>query len=287
MTTSLPQTVKNLPIDTLRMFTVLADIKSISATAQIISRSQPAVSLQLKKLEETLATPLFSRHKGTFALTRNGELLLRYATQILALNDQFMSALEQHAHVQTIRIGMPNDFLRHFWSQTLAHLQALHPNSHFEVYEDLSVNLMAMLHQNQLDVALTLLPKAGGQYCQHSVAQSLYWAGKARVSAAHPLPLLACFNGCSYRTAMESALKKADIPYRIVLTSNNFYTLNDAITQGLGVSALLSSEKNHDKFPAATAALPVLPPLYLGLHVREANASEEMTALVETIKSMI
>ncbi len=71
----LPQTVKNLSTDSLRMFVVLTEMKSISATAQVISRSQPAVSLQLKKLEETLNTTLFRRSKGMFSLTRDGELL--------------------------------------------------------------------------------------------------------------------------------------------------------------------------------------------------------------------
>lgn len=92
MTPNLPQTVKNLPTDSLRMFIVLADLKSISKTAQVIARSQPAVSLQLKKLEEILSTTLFHRNKGTFTLTRDGEILLDYAKQMLAINDNLLEA---------------------------------------------------------------------------------------------------------------------------------------------------------------------------------------------------
>lgn len=175
--TNLPQTVKNLPTDSLRMFTVLANLKSISKTAQVIARSQPAVSLQLKKLEETLDTTLFHRGKGTFTLTRDGEILLHYAKQMLRLNDDLLEALNHSEKRQTVRIGMPNDFIERMWSNILTEFRESHPNIRFEVYEDLSVNLLSMLHQNRLDIALALLPKVGGQYCTHFVEKTLCWVG--------------------------------------------------------------------------------------------------------------
>lgn len=286
--TLLPQTVKNLPTDALRMFTVLAEMKSISATAQIISRSQPAVSLQLKKLEETLNTTLFRRHKGTFNLTRNGEILLHYARQILALNDRLLHELSQSVKQKSIRIGIPNDFIQRFWPNMLSQFNHQHPDVCFEIYEDLSVNLMSMFHQNKLDIALTLLPKSGGQYCVHAVEKKLFWAGDSRLVEVRPLPIISCFSGCSYRHNMEACLKKSDIPFKTILTTNNFYTIYDSIERGLGVYALLNSHKNLEDYQSyMLPQLPELQPLYLGLHIKSVNVSETLNTLTTYIKNLM
>lgn len=283
----LPQAIKNLSTDSLRMFVVLAEMKSISGTAQIISRSQPAVSLQLKKLEETLNTTLFRRNKGTFNLTRNGEILLDYARQILDLNHRLLSEL-QNSEQHSLRIGIPNDFIQQFWPDTLSQFNDLYPNIRFEIYEDLSVNLMVMLHQNKLDMALTLLPKKGGKYCVHSVEKQLFWVGHSQLVAQRPLPIVSCFGGCSYRNNIESALKKATVPFKTVLTTNNFYTIYDSIERGLGVYALLNSQKNLIEYQAyKLPQLPELQPLYLGLHIKPVNISEAMNSLTKHIKTLM
>lgn len=286
--TNLPQTVKNLPTDSLRMFTVLANLKSISKTAQVIARSQPAVSLQLKKLEETLDTTLFHRGKGTFTLTRDGEILLHYAKQMLRLNDDLLEALNHSEKRQTVRIGMPNDFIERMWSNILTEFRESHPNIRFEVYEDLSVNLLSMLHQNRLDIALALLPKVGGQYCTHFVEKTLFWVGSQKQARQRPLSLIACFNGCSYRAAMEETLKQAEIDYKINLTSNNFYTIYDSIQQDLGVSSLMVSKRNLEEYGNNRInSLPDIAPLYLGLHIKAVNITKEIKALTQHIKTLM
>lgn len=289
MTKSLPpQNIRNLPIDALRMFVVLAEMKSISVTAEVISRSQPAVSLQLKKLEETLNTTLFRRNKGTFNLTRNGDVLLHYAKQILDLNDRLLGELSQSTQQESVRLGIPNDFIQRFWLNMLPQFNNQYPNIRFEIYEDLSVNLMSMLHQNQLDIALTLLPKSGGQYCVHSVEKNLFWVGQSHLLERRPLPIISCFSGCSYRNNMEAALKKAEIPFSHALTTNNFYTIYDSIERGLGVYALLSSPKNLADYQAYTLSqLPELQPLYLSLHIKPVNVSKAITTLTKHIKTLM
>lgn len=285
---NLPQTVKNLPTDSLRMFTVLADLKSISKTAQVICRSQPAVSLQLKKLEDMLDTTLFHRNKGTFTLTRDGEILLDYAQQMLTINDNLLDALSNSEKRKNVRIGMPNDFIERMWSNILTEFRESHPNIRFEIYEDLSVNLLAMLHQNRLDIALALLPKIGGQYCTHFVEKELFWVGSQQQAAKRPLSLIACFNGCSYRAVMEAALKRADISYQVNLTSNNFYTIYDSIEQDLGVSSLMVSKRNLEEYGKNRInSLPDIAPLYLGLHIKSVNITKEISALTNHIKKLM
>lgn len=69
----------------LKVFCTVAETKSFSKTSEIIHLTQPAVSLQIQALEELYETKLFDRSSGTINLTPSGEILYKYAKQILAL----------------------------------------------------------------------------------------------------------------------------------------------------------------------------------------------------------
>jgi len=72
----------------LRVFCTVAETKSFSKASEIIHLTQPAVSLQIQALEETYETKLFDRSSSTVALTPAGEILYRYAKEILTLYAQ-------------------------------------------------------------------------------------------------------------------------------------------------------------------------------------------------------
>lgn len=280
--------IKNLPIDALRMFSVLADLKSISKTAQVISRSQPAVSLQLKKLEEILDTPLFLRHKGHLSLTDDGKILLHYAEQILTLNDSVLSELSYHEKRQTIRVGIPNDLAERIWSMILLQFREMHPYIHFEIYEDTSMNLITMLDDDLLDLAIAFSMQEGEQYCIYEVKKTLFWVGNSTLIKQRPLDLIASFKGCNYRAAMEETLQQAKIAYRINVTSNNFYTIHDALERRMGVTALLANEKNRQTFvDKQITQLPELPKLSLGLHIKSDDLSGALGNLVRYIRPLM
>lgn len=69
----------------LKVFCTVAETKSFSKTSEIIHLTQPAVSLQIQALEELYETKLFDRSSGSITLTPAGEILYKYAKQILAL----------------------------------------------------------------------------------------------------------------------------------------------------------------------------------------------------------
>lgn len=278
--------VKNVPIDGLRMFKALTETGSISKTAQIINRSQPAVSLQLKNLENLLKCTLIHREKGLFNLTRNGQILKDYAVEMLRLNDNLIFQLQNQSDQKPIRIGIPNDFTNMLWKNISKSFKQQFPNTNIEVYEDLSVNLIKMLHENSINLALTLLPKTGGQYAIHSVKRNVAWVGDIKLTRLDTIPVIACFPGCSYRNSMEKSLNEAGIKYNMTMTTNNFNTIIDSVAKAEGVSAIL------EKIPLETfglqqitkSILPPLDPLYFSLHSRQGDARPETTALKTIIK---
>ncbi len=75
----------NMQTDLLRTFATVADLRSFTRAGDALGRTQPAISLQIKRLEDLVRAPLFERDSTPLRLTRAGELLATYARQILCL----------------------------------------------------------------------------------------------------------------------------------------------------------------------------------------------------------
>lgn len=85
----------DLDIRLLRSFLTVVETGSITASAQRLDRTQPAVSLQIQKLEALLGGALFDRTERGLVLTRRGELLLPYAEQMVDINDRLCRAMDR------------------------------------------------------------------------------------------------------------------------------------------------------------------------------------------------
>ena len=77
--------IRNLPMDVLRSFLTIADLGGVTLAADTLGRSQPAISLQLKKLEEQLGSRLFDRRGQRLSLSEDGRKLRPLAQQIITL----------------------------------------------------------------------------------------------------------------------------------------------------------------------------------------------------------
>jgi len=82
----------NLDMDVLRTLAVAMDLGGFGKAAERLGRSQSAVSLQMRRLEERVGRPLFRREGRGLGLTDAGDVVLGYARQILELNDQAVAA---------------------------------------------------------------------------------------------------------------------------------------------------------------------------------------------------
>ena len=102
----------NIPTELLRTFVAVVDLRSFTKAAQSLGITQPAVSAQVKRLQQLLGGDLMDKSAPGVALTQMGETVLAYARRLLAINDQILSftgppAAAPHA----IRVGMPGDFV--------------------------------------------------------------------------------------------------------------------------------------------------------------------------------
>src|SRR5688500_15189310 len=79
----------------LEHFLAVAEERTFTRAAERVCRTQPAVSQSIKKLEETIGTPLFARDMHDVSLTEAGKMLVEYARRIVQLRDQAMRQLDQ------------------------------------------------------------------------------------------------------------------------------------------------------------------------------------------------
>src|SRR3954469_12461568 len=150
----------NLEIDLLRSFAAVADTGSFTAAAAVVARTQSAVSMQIKRLEETVGRRVLERSSRALALTREGELLLHDARRLLALHDESLQRLARPPVSGHIRLGVTEYFVPNELPRLLARFAALHPGIRLEVRMGLSRELRADLAAGRLDAALVRLDES-------------------------------------------------------------------------------------------------------------------------------
>ena len=146
----------HLDLDILRTLVTGMDLGSFAKAADRLGRSQPAVSLQLRKLEEQAGVELLRKHGRGLVLTEAGEVMLAYARRLLALNDEAMSAVRGPGVSGTLRFGLPQDFAETWFPTTLAQFSRAHPQTQIAVTVGRNAELLDRFDRGELDLVLVL-----------------------------------------------------------------------------------------------------------------------------------
>ncbi len=231
-----------LELDLLRSFVAIVDLGSFSAAAEQVGRTQSAVSMQMRRLEEILNRRLFVREGRRMVLTTDGERLLEHARRLLRVHAEAVAAFEETELEGEVRIGSPDDFVFSFLPGILARFAEAHPKVHIELVCEPSCRLRPRIAAGSLDMAL--VTESGHEpdgILLHR--EPMVWVTSARhdVHLRDPLPL-ACFEtGCPCRRFAMERLAEAGRRYRIALTSMSIAGIYAALDTGLAVTALMRS----------------------------------------------
>jgi DNA-binding transcriptional LysR family regulator len=231
-----------LNLEQLRAFVAVVDERGFTAAAPRVNRTQSAVSMQVKALEDSLGRRLLVRGRGGVAPTPEGEAVLGYARRLLALNDEAVAALSGEALRGAVRLGTPDDYAAVFLPGVVARFAASHPQVEVEIQCALSTDLMQRLEAGALDLALvTREPgRPGGTLVRR---ERLVWAAAAgyRPELRDPLPLALFPEGCLFRPAALDALDAARQRWRIAYTSGSLAGIHSAVAAGLAVTCLAAA----------------------------------------------
>lgn len=231
---------RNLDIDLLRAFCVIAQEGTVSAAAEKLLRNQSTVSLQLKRLEDAIGQQLFVRSSRQMRLSSSGEMLLDYAQQILALNDEVVARSKEPELVGTVRLGVPEDFATTYMPVVLGEFAKAHPLVALEVTCELTLNLLEGYRTGRFDLVLVkreLSAKKSGVRVWH---EPLVWvAGPGySIPSQGALPLVVSPEPCVYRKRATQALTRSGLPWRIAYTCGSLAGAQAAVKAGLGMTVL-------------------------------------------------
>lgn len=263
----------NIPSDLLRTFVTIKDLGGFTSAGELLGRSQPAISLQVKKLEEILGTKLFLRG-SSLELTDDGEYLYRAARQILEINDQIIAKVRGDNISGKVRLGIPNDFELAFLARALRNLSRVYPNIIVEVECEISKVILQRYQKGQYDIALAMerAKESEDRDTRDYRLERIEWVFKESLQDScddEPTPLIAYPQGCVYRSIMEEALQAQQHPYRFMYTSTSLLGIFSAVEEGLGITAMASSViPDHLKHVESTAILPALERVCIGLYYK-------------------
>lgn len=238
--------VRNLDIDLLRTLVTIADAGGFSSAAARLGRTQSAVSLQIKRLEDAVGQPLLQRSHGRVnGPTAEGSMLIDYGRRILRLNDEAYSCFTRPDFSGRLRIGLPEEVMESAFPAVLAEFSAACPRVELSVRCDLSSRLIDLAETGELDLALARrIAAAGEPASRHGWRvlrrEPLVWVTGEGSNAIdrRPLPIGVFHEGCVLRTAAIAALAGAQIPWRAAFIGSSFSALRHAVVSGIAIAPL-------------------------------------------------
>ena len=275
----------NLPTDLLRTFLAIADTRSFTRAAEIVHRTQSAVSMQMRRLEETLGRPLFLRSGRTVVLTADGETLLGYARRMLRLNDEAVAAVSRPEVSGVVRLGSPDDFVGRYLPGILARFARAYPQVRVEVTCEPTAYLIGMLERGEVDLAINSRVNPGENE-QVLRKEPTLWVSSARhfVHEQEPVPLALFQEGCFFRGWAFRALDEANRSYRVAYASPSISGIQAAVAAGLAVSLLAQSVVPADwRVLGPDDGFPQTPSVTLVLARPEQPGSEAVESLAQYV----
>jgi DNA-binding transcriptional LysR family regulator len=277
----------NLPTELLRTFVTVIEVDSYTHAAALVGRTQPAISLQMKRLEDLVGQPLVLRKGRGVALTELGASLIDHARQILRLNDIAVSQFDRQTEGRTLRIGLPVDYGVRMLQSCMTRIVQQNPGIKMDIRCDLSRNLIEALRKDELDIAVGLYPGGDQQFLYRNWLEKPIWVAATGLTFhdVDELPLVAHPYGCVYRDRMTEALKQAKRRWRIAFSSPGIGSIQQAILDGIGVSCLTGPTMLDGLgHLGPDMGLPELDPMHIGLFYRQTRLDQSGHHVVNEIE---
>ena len=280
--------MRAIPIDVLKAFVAVVDQRGFTRAAEDLGRTQPTVSLQVKRLEELIEAPLFEK-ASRLALTPSGELCLTYGRKIIAEHDELLDMVtRQRAAADAIRLGMPSEFaslvVPHL--ANLAHRDGVAMN--FEFMCETSETLLDRYRAHQLDVAVAVTGEDGARDSVAHWAMPMSWiaASNYRLPTSGPVQLITTPESSIYFRLAAAALHQAGRKFEVVCKSANLDVLRSAIDSGYGVSAIPRGLAPQGARFVPPSQISALPDVTLGLFAPKttsANAGPLIERMIDLL----
>jgi DNA-binding transcriptional LysR family regulator len=253
----------DVDIDLLRAFIAVAETGSFTAAAEVIARSQSAVSQKIIRLEEVLGMRVFERTSRALTLTPEGERLLVGARKMMVHFDNFVREIREPEGVNVLRLGISENLVPTQLPRLLSRFSKLYPDIQLELTTGLSNDLLADHEARLLDVVIAKRKiSATAQRGRIIWREPLVWiaAKDYEIEASRPVRLVMMRPPCAYRAIMIEAMASVRREWTSACLASNLIGVQAAVAGGLGITALGTSFLQEGmKIVEPSEKLPTLP----------------------------
>jgi DNA-binding transcriptional LysR family regulator len=278
----------NIPTELLRTFVAVVDLRGFTKAAQALGCTQPAVSAQIKRLQNMLGSELLDKSAPGVILTEKGQTIADCARRLLAINDQILDLAALRNSTRPVRIGIPGDFGGTLLPGALAEFRRRAPHQGFQVRCDGSDQLLRGLRQGDLDLAIAFVQSDPRLEAYDRWTEHVVWVrGRGAVyNPGAPVPLVA-HEGCLLTRLSIQALEQAGRDWEMVFAGASSVGVAAAVSAGLGISATIERLVPADHVVWHDAPLPPFPNIACGIYLREGHDRPLLEELAEALAAVI
>ena len=276
--------MRNLDLTALRSFVAVADTGGVTKASGLLNLTQSAVSMQLKRLEESLNANLLDRSARTISLTTQGEQLLGYARRMLALNDEVYGRLTAREFEGEVTLGVPHDIVYPVIPNVLRRFAAAYPRMNVQLVSSFTRHLVENFNRGKIDVILTTEDSVGPG--GETLTQiPLVWVGAPGGQIWKQRPLRLAFeHRCIFRGFVQRRLDEVGIPWEMAVESESTRTIEATVSADLAVHTMLEgTEPRHFERIVHNGALPSLRAMNVNLYRRQIDDGPVIADLAQFI----
>ncbi|WP_299472238.1 hydrogen peroxide-inducible genes activator [uncultured Roseibium sp.] len=239
----------NITLKQLRYFEALARYGHFGKAAEACAISQPALSMQIKEMEDALGSPLIERGPRQVRLTHFGEVAVERARDILRATEELgdLARASQDRLVGRLRIGVIPTIAPYLLPSVISTLSIRYPELDIHVRETVTPKLIQELHEGKLDTAIVALPVSESALAETPIFQETFVLVRSAGEADAPMPnadalrqmrLLLLEEGHCFRDQALSFCNMPSGPPREVLDASSLSTLVQMVSAGIGVTLI-------------------------------------------------
>lgn len=217
------------------------ELGSFTRAASELGRSQSAISMHIKKLEDRAGKTLFTRHGRGLVPTEAGEQLLSYARKIIALNDEAAIAMGVGEVETSVKLGLPQDFFDVILPKTVSLFSSQHENVHVDVRAGRNFALEEDVYSGRIDVAIAFFAAGSKGHGELLTEMQTRWLAPEGDATSfledRKVPLVLFDHPCLFRTNILKALEQEQRHWRVALTTPSLTGIWSAIAAKQGVTS--------------------------------------------------
>jgi DNA-binding transcriptional LysR family regulator len=274
----------NLDPHLLRAFLSVADVGTVNGAAAALHRTQAAVSMQIRRLEEMVGAPLFERSPKGLALTAEGLMLVPYAREIITLNDEVRQRICGQRMEGRVKLGVVEDFAATRLVDILKAFRDLNPRVQIDLIVKGNRELATSFEADKLDLVICDTSEVSRKPLV-VWSEQLQWTVRSdmAVPANGALPVIVFAQTCPWRTRAIEALSTRNLRWEVVCEASTLVAMATAVQVGVGIGPMMAATippgcralEHSDELPAPVQ-------VDIGLYVRT-SAPEQARHLADFV----